>query len=47
MVLVFEYHDKTNRHIGSTAINDMMGKPIIDLCVITNGLLPNIPDDIH
>ena len=25
----------------------MMGKPIIDICVITKNLLPDIPEDVY
>lgn len=33
-------------HIGSTAVEGMCGKPIVDFAVVVQGLLPNIPDDI-
>jgi len=32
-------------HIGSTAITGLSGKPVIDITICTEGLLPNIPDE--
>ena len=50
---IFQKHDALQEfegtyfhHIGSTAIVGMFGKPIMDIMVVTKGLLPNMPDAI-
>ena len=40
------FRDQTSHHIGSTAIIGMFGKPSPDFSVVTEGVLPNIPDSI-
>ena len=39
-----EYNGSFSHHMGSTSITGMMGKPAPDFSVVTQGLLPNIPD---
>ena len=41
-----EYDGKSSHHMGSTSITGMIGKPTPDMTVVTEGLLPDIPDEI-
>ena len=40
------YKGQSSFHMGSTAIKGMIGKPVIDMTILTTGLLPNIPNDV-
>ena len=40
-----ELNGKTSHHMGSTSIIGMPGKPLIDFTIITDKLLPDIPND--
>ena len=42
---LLELNGKTSHHMGSTSIIGMPGKPLIDFTIITDKLLPDIPND--
>ena len=42
-----KYKGQKVHHMGNTALKGMPGSGVIDLCIVTDGLLSaNIPDDV-
>jgi len=41
-----DYDGNSSYHMGSTSIKGMLGKPMIDITVLSNNLLPDIPDEV-
>lgn len=41
-----DFKGKCSHHMGSTSIKGMMGKPMPDFTIVTEGLLPDIPNDV-
>ena len=41
-----EFKGRSSHHMGSTSIIGMKGKPLPDFTVVTEKLLPDIPNEI-